>query len=301
MAGIRFSIVITCYNQRDFIGAAIDSALAQGHPAKEIIVVDDGSSDGSVEVIEPYGDAIQLLKFSSNRGAIEARNRGVDRAQGEYIVFLDGDDIFMPWALEVYERVVAKRHPKIIFSWTRWFEGAPPPIDQALTPKIEFVEYKTFLVKDRAVGLSASAFVVDRQTFHDVGGWSPGIFHLDCQDLCTKLGVSGPMILICSPLMTLYRIHASNSIHNVAPFLRMAKRMMDKERAGEYPGGREHRFQRYAWFGGLWVFWTKRAMRAGLYTDGLKLAASGWLMILAAIARRSAAWTKGLRPIETIE
>jgi GT2 family glycosyltransferase len=299
---IRFSIVITCYNQRDFIGAAVDSALAQIHPEKEVVVVDDGSSDGSREVLEKYGDAIHLLRFEGNCGAIEARNHGAAKAAGEYLVFLDGDDLLTPWALQLYEQIVALRNPQIVLGETTWFNGADPPaVDSSGPRRIEFVEYEGYLAKDRSIGLTASAMVIRRQTFLDVGGWSPGIFHLDCWDLCVKLSTTGRMILVCAPAVALYRVHESNSIHNVAPFLRMAHRLIDKEKAGEYPGSRQHRFERYAMFGGLIVFWMKRARRAGYSEEAIKLAASGWAMILAAIVRRSFAWIATRRPVETLD
>ena len=164
---------------------------------------------------------------------------------------------------------------------------------------MSFVEYEFLLRKDRAAGLSASTYVVTRQAFWAVGGWSEGIFHLDLQDLSAKLGYSGPAILVCTPATALYRIHELNSIHDVVPFLTMARRLMDKERARLYPGGRKHRLDRYAWLGGLVFFWIKRAVRAGLYNSVLALLASGWLMIAAAIGRRSFCLLKRRRPIES--
>ncbi len=63
MQQTTFSIVITCYNQSGFIRAAVDSALRQTGASKEVIVVDDGSSDGSAEVLQSYGDSLRLAKF----------------------------------------------------------------------------------------------------------------------------------------------------------------------------------------------------------------------------------------------
>lgn len=302
MPGTRFSIVITSYNQRDFIRAAADSALSQRHPLKEIIVVDDGSSDGSQEILEQYADSIQLVRFPSNRGAIEARNHGAARAKGEYLVFLDGDDLFMPWALDVYERIIAERHPTTIVSGARWFEGPVPVVRRDDVPKrLEFIEYESLMAGDRQHGWLTGAFVVCRRAFHDAGGWSPGIFHLDLMDLAAKLGYSGKSILICSPRTILYRMHATNSTRFVPPFLRSAHRIMNTERAGQYPGGQWKRFERYAFQGGMIVFWTKRALRAGLYKEALRLAASGRSMILAAVVRRTIARIMGRRPLETLE
>src|SRR5689334_15899136 len=123
MTAPRFSVVITCFNQAKFIADAVDSTLAQTHRDREIIVVDDGSTDGSREILQRYSNSIRLALFRSNRGAIEARNHGASLARGEYLVFLDGDDLLTPWALKVYERIVAERSPKIIFGKAKWFKG----------------------------------------------------------------------------------------------------------------------------------------------------------------------------------
>lgn len=89
------SIVITSYNYGRFLGAAIDSALNQTHPAVEVIVVDDGSTDDSQEVIAGYGDRI-LPVLRENGGEASAFNAGVAASKGSIVCFLDSDDIFVP-------------------------------------------------------------------------------------------------------------------------------------------------------------------------------------------------------------
>ncbi len=299
---IRFSIVITCWNQRDFIRATVDSALSQDHSDKEVIVVDDGSTDGSAELLERYSGSIKFVRFATNRGAIEARNRGASEAQGEYLVFLDGDDLLTPWALDIYEQIVAARHPKLILGETFWFhDTVPVEQTQAAPRRVEFVEYQDYLHKDRSIGLSASSMVIARRTFEEAGAWTPGIFHLDCQDLCAKLGTARPMILILAPVVTFYRVHATNSIHNVAPFVRMAHRLMAKVKAGSYPGAPDRLPEQCALFGGLFVFWVKRAFRAGLYAEAWKLAIRGRKMILAATLHRLVLRVRGAVPVQTMK
>lgn len=308
----RFSIVITCYQQREFIRAAVDSSLsqtyqwqdpgAQGHPAMEIIVVDDGSNDGSAELLESYGHSIHLSKVSQNRGAIAARNLGASLAKGQYLVFLDGDDVLMPWALEVYERMIGERQPKYILARMKWFHDTPVPLvtDKDLPGTIEFVKYINVLYKDRPAGLSASSFVVERAAFERAGGWTPGIFHLDCQEILTKLCCEGPMILVLDPCTAFYRIHSGNSIHQVPPFLSTLHILMKKECAEVYPGGARLRFRRRAWLGGLVVFWLRRSLLAGLQKDAIRLASVGWKMVLASIFTRSKSLIRGRCPVETM-
>jgi len=95
------SVVIPTYNRDQYIKRAIDSALSQTIENIEVIVVDDGSSDRTDEVVERIRDSrITYLKHEANRGGSAARNTGIEYATGEYISFLDSDDEWLPTKLE---------------------------------------------------------------------------------------------------------------------------------------------------------------------------------------------------------
>lgn len=89
------SVVIPCYNAERLVGEAIRSALDQAHREIEVIVIDDGSTDGSLDVIRSFGDRIRW-ETGPNRGAAAARNRGIELARGEFVQFLDADDLLLP-------------------------------------------------------------------------------------------------------------------------------------------------------------------------------------------------------------
>ncbi|HXS37015.1 MAG TPA: glycosyltransferase family A protein [Flavipsychrobacter sp.] len=94
-AGIRFSVVIPVYNAASTIALAIESCLAQSYSPFEIIVVNDRSTDNTENIIlEKYGEAIKYKKLSQNMGSSVARNNGMDMATGDYIAFLDADDMW---------------------------------------------------------------------------------------------------------------------------------------------------------------------------------------------------------------
>jgi len=95
----KVSIVIPCYNNTHFVKAAIDSALAQTFSNREIIVIDDGSTHNSLETIRAYGNCIRW-ETGPNQGAPVVRNRGLELAQGEFIKFLDADDVLLQDCLE---------------------------------------------------------------------------------------------------------------------------------------------------------------------------------------------------------
>jgi hypothetical protein len=121
------SAVINNYNYADFLGEAIESALSQSWPETEVIVVDDGSTDGSRDVIAEYGDRIGVV-LQPNLGQAEAFNAGVRQARGEIICFLDSDDV---WDVQKVERVVEafRGHPR-----AAWLRHRLRVVDQAKRP-----------------------------------------------------------------------------------------------------------------------------------------------------------------------
>jgi glycosyltransferase involved in cell wall biosynthesis len=92
---VAVSVVIPAYNAARTLGEAIESALAQDFPGKEIIVVNDGSTDSTAAVLRTYGDRIRVIE-QKNRGQSAARNAAIAAAGGEYLAFLDSDDYWLP-------------------------------------------------------------------------------------------------------------------------------------------------------------------------------------------------------------
>lgn len=103
---LRFSVVIPAYNAGATITRALDSVLAQTWPAHEIIVVDDGSSDNTKEVVTAYGDRVTYLQ-QKNAGPSAARNRGVEATNGDWVAFLDADDWYYPGRLQAHAEMIA--------------------------------------------------------------------------------------------------------------------------------------------------------------------------------------------------
>jgi hypothetical protein len=106
---MKVSIIVNSYNYADFVGAAIDSALGQTYPDREVIVVDDGSTDTSWDVIRRYDGRIKMLR-QANGGQGAAYNTGFALSRGEAVLFLDSDDLLDPQAVE---RCVAQMTPGV--------------------------------------------------------------------------------------------------------------------------------------------------------------------------------------------
>src|ERR1700736_5743347 len=166
----QFSVIITCHNQALFIEDAVNSAFSQTYKAREVIVVDDASSDNSVDILKAFGNSLRLICATENIGANAARNLGASVASGDYLVFLDGDDLLSPWALSTYKRAISATQAPILLTRLFFFEGAQPPETRETPKEITFVEYENLIQKDRMHRASASATVVNRTTFQQVGG-----------------------------------------------------------------------------------------------------------------------------------
>ncbi len=98
---VKVSVIIPAYNGDRYLAAAIDSILAQTYRDLEIIVVDDGSTDNTPQVAQQYGTAVHAVQYVSqaNQGVAASRNLGMAKARGDYIAFLDQDDVFLPHKL----------------------------------------------------------------------------------------------------------------------------------------------------------------------------------------------------------
>lgn len=94
-------MIIPTYNRFSMVKEAIDSVLAQDFEDFELIIVDDGSTDGTFEALRGYGEKIKLLQHAQNRGVSAARNTGILRSKGKYIAFLDSDDIWLKGKLAI--------------------------------------------------------------------------------------------------------------------------------------------------------------------------------------------------------
>lgn len=295
-----FSIIVACYNHENFVKESVGSALHQTYLDREIIAVDDGSSDSTAMILESFGESIRFARLPDNRGAGNARNQGASLATGRYLVFLDGDDVLMPWALEVYHRLIAACDPKLILGKCAKCVRTTPAVGPGVPDAIEFVQYPDFLSKDRSWVYNTSALIVDRATFLSAGGWSTDIFYQDIQDLLSKLGIAGKTVLTLEPATVWYRMHSTNAVRSTLPFLKGIYALLDRARDGAYPGGSIASMRRQTWFGGLIFYWTKEALRSGFYREAFTmLARNGWLLPLA-IARRSTAWIAGRRSTETL-
>ena len=121
MSGVAISVAVPAHNAEPWIAETIESVLAQTRPAREVIVVDDGSTDGTLAALEPYRDRVRVVQ-QDNKGAPAAYNRGFAEATGEYVAMCPADDLWEPRKLEWQANAVVA-HPEIdvAFGGARFF------------------------------------------------------------------------------------------------------------------------------------------------------------------------------------
>lgn len=207
----KVSVIIPAYNSAQYVGEAVESALAQTYKDHEIIVVDDGSTDNTKEVLSPYTSRIKYF-FQENRGAPAARNFGISRSRGRYVAFLDADDLWLPDKLE--KQVMAlESNPHLAFvSSGTYAVNAQNQIIGVWNKNPQIKENFGNLLENNFIYILT--VVVRRDCLDKVGGFDERLFPSDDYDLWLRLAKRYPFGYIDAPLAK-YRIHQNNSCKNV--------------------------------------------------------------------------------------
>jgi glycosyltransferase involved in cell wall biosynthesis len=263
---LRFSVIMPVYNRKQYLRQAIDSVFAQTFTSYELIVVDDGSEDGAMEVLESYVGRIKILQ-QPRQGPEAARNKAAVVADGEYLIFLDSDDFLFPDALAAYDQVIRNFHsPPLVLGTMLFFRDgeACPQAGTKPTP-VQAFKFQNYLSKTRSLGDATrsangmGSIVIRTSVYHGVGGMrnsNAQNFHVEDTHLLLKVGNHGPCIFIDEPATYAYRQHDGNSTKNAKAIADGILRLAYAERRREYPGGK--RRDRYAIIGGRAAHWSYR-------------------------------------------
>jgi glycosyltransferase involved in cell wall biosynthesis len=272
----------------------MDSVLSQ--PVDEVIAVDDGSTDGTREVLNEYRHRARLVLLDQSLGTCGARNAGTELATGDYLAYLDGDDAFKPWAIETYRRVAETQAPVLMMGPMRWFEGVVPepgPVPQ----HVRYVKYDDYSAKERIVDISASAMVVRRRSLEPIGGWEG--FPVDDLDLMYRLGTAGPFVQITEPRTTWHRSHAGQVIRQTERMIEAAGWLVASDKRGRYPGGDSRRLERRACIGGIVFHWARMHAKLGSRGHAFRFLVRNRSHVLSAVGARARRTIRGVKTPNT--
>lgn len=200
----KVSVIIPVFNSQRTIRETINSVLNQTHSDLEIIVIDDGSQDSTAEIVSAIDDPRIRLFSYPNAGQAESRNRGIAKASGNYIAFLDADDLWTPDKLEAQLKALAM-YPKaaVAYSWVDRIDERGQFIGRGSYISVSGDVYSKLLLIDFLE--NGSNPLVRTQAISEVGGFDPSLVPAEDWDLWLKLARKYEFAIVPS-VQVLYRI-----------------------------------------------------------------------------------------------
>jgi glycosyltransferase involved in cell wall biosynthesis len=208
-------VVVPAFNAERFLGAALGSILSQSRPPDRVVVVDDGSTDGTAEEAARFGDAVRLLR-QGNRGQSAARNRGAEEAGCDLLAFLDADDLWTPDKLDGQERMLT----------------GDPSLDMAFGQVVQFREGGG--QDPPAPAYFAGAMLVRRAAFDRVGPFDESLRTGEFLDWFLRAREAGLSFGTLPSVVLRRRIHGENlgvrMRDDRSDFVRLLKASLDRRR-----------------------------------------------------------------------
>jgi glycosyltransferase involved in cell wall biosynthesis len=202
------SILVPCYNSRPWVEATLESALAQTWQDIEIIAVDDGSTDGTSAHLEPFVTRGVKVVRQPNRGASAARNRALQEAGGDFIQFLDADDLLSPGKIAVQVEALKARGRTWVAS-SSWGRFETEAADAVLVPEAVWRDQPAidFLVTSALVNLMfpVCAWLLPRQLCEAAGPWDETLSMNDDGEYMARVLAASDGIVFCEQARAYYR------------------------------------------------------------------------------------------------
>ena len=230
-----FSVVIPTFNRAGLLPATLATVHAQTFKDFEVIVVDDGSTDGTREYLRTI-DRMRVIE-QDRRGPGAARNAGVSQAHGDYVAFLDSDDLWRPWTLSTFAKVIAEARPAIVAG--RYVDlhderGLDAIVEEPVRSRV-FDDYLSS--SSQAIAAGSNTIVIERSAFQRAGGFSERPINAEDHDLMLRLGEARGFATVLAPVTVAWRHHDGNITADVARTVAGVEHLIEQERGERYPGG----------------------------------------------------------------
>jgi glycosyltransferase involved in cell wall biosynthesis len=224
---VNVSVVIPVYDTERYVAEAIDSVLAQIEPHDEVIVVNDGSTDGTADILDGFGSRIILVR-QAHAGPSAALNAGIARAAGTCIAFNDADDLWMPGKL-ARQRAVLQQNADI--------EAVFGQVQQFRSPDWQPQDAPSADERPAQTGVHRAAMLIRRDAFGRVGAFDASLRVVDFIDWYGRAMQDGLRCVTLTDIVLRRRLHATNTgrIHRDAQRgedILVLKRLLDRRRSG---------------------------------------------------------------------
>jgi glycosyltransferase involved in cell wall biosynthesis len=222
---MKISVIIPVYNTERYVAESIDSVLAQTRPPDEVIVVDDGSTDGTPAILESFGARIIALRQDKS-GPSSALNTGIARATGNHLAFNDADDAWLPEKLKLQCDFLSEE-PEIeaVFGMVRQF----------ISPDWDNGDGRLGETTPDQLGIARLTMLIRRDAFERIGLFDQSLRFIDFVDWYGRAKVRGLRTHMLPDILGLRRLHANNTGRVHGPAQRQEnvlalKRMLDMRR-----------------------------------------------------------------------
>jgi glycosyltransferase involved in cell wall biosynthesis len=253
---MQISAIVPTYNYARFVHRAVDSVLNQTYPVAEVIVVDDGSTDNTREVLAAYGDRIKYV-HQENRGLSGARNTGIRNASSPWVAFLDSDDWWLPEKIERQVRLVeADPAVELVYtaSWLHFPDGQVERYD-VCTPDRLWPRFRY------ANGITPSTVLMRRDLILKAGCFDETLRYCEDWDMWVRLGPHIHYAAVLDPVIG-YQLTPGSLSSNVEKELATAKRVIEKTVLKGMQGWQRE-------------YWRRLAMSAVLFRSSVACRTSG--------------------------
>lgn len=222
----KVSVIVPTYNRAAFLPAAIESILGQSFQDFEVLVIDDGSTDSTVEVLRTYHEKVTYI-YQENQWVSAARNTGIEASRGEYLAFLDSDDLFLPDKLEIQVRLLDER-PEI---------GLVASGHEFIDEEGQLLQIPNFKTDRPTITLESILFgglapvhavLIRRSWVNQVNGFDPKFPYAEDPDLWYRLALEGCPMVWESSVVCQYRVHANNATNSPKIHFQYARQALDK-------------------------------------------------------------------------
>jgi glycosyltransferase involved in cell wall biosynthesis len=220
------SVIVPCYDAERYLGAALESACAQVPAPKEVVVIDDGSTDGSAALAEGFGGLVRCVR-QSHRGIGAARNAGLAEARGALIAFLDADDLWTPGSLACRLDLLAADAA---------VDCASGLTSAFISPELpEETRRRLHCPPGTSRGRGAGAMLLRRAIVEHVGSFDETLAVGETIDWVARADAAGMKTVTASQITLLRRIHDASTgtreRDHRADYLQVLKRSLDRRRA----------------------------------------------------------------------
>ncbi|MBD2501189.1 glycosyltransferase family 2 protein [Anabaena azotica] len=222
----KVSVVIPSYNAMKYLPATVESVLQQTFTDFEVLIINDGSSDNILEWTTQITDPRVRVISQENKGLSGARNTGINNSSGEYIAFIDADDLWLPSKLEKQVKCL-DNNPQagLVYTWTAWTDETGKPTGVIVASDVEGYVWEQMVVNDKIS--NGSSAMVRRICFDKVGLFDTELTSSEDRDMWIRLAAHYHFAVVKEPL-TLYRRHSQSMSKNRPKMLKNIRRVFEK-------------------------------------------------------------------------